>query len=254
MLDDWFRWEREAAINLLFPTLEGSMKPLQDFTGHGFPTTILVFKKGIVTWCLKNKEFYELGAKLLEIYKDPVKEQEMVDEAGKRLAQLQKLEDEINKKDLTGLTNDSLTDLYNRLHEAFINYYGIGAIQEPLAMQAEVELGGDSSHRIIPSKISYVQEADNYLYQMKDIDGFIKKYYWIENNYSGTKLITREDVEKRLANIKPTEAPKSGGKQERLVKLLGNFATYQDERKKNILILRFILILNSYYMTKSVLD
>lgn len=244
MTDDWFRWEREAAIHLLFPTLEGSMKPLQDFTGYGFPTTILAFKKGIVIWCVKNSEFYGLGAKLLAIYKDSAKEQEMVDETEKRLTLLQTIEEEIGSSDLTNLMNESLADLYRRLHEAFINYYGIGAIQEPLAMQAEIELGGNSSHLIIPSKISYVQEADNYLFQTKDIDGFIKKYYWIENNYSGTKEITKDEVEKRLANIKPTEVPVSGGKQERRVELLSNFATYQDVRKKNILIyLHFLEIL-----------
>ena len=89
-MDDWFRWEREATIHLLFPTLEGSMKPLEEFSGHGFPTTILVFKDGIVTWCVKNTEFYGLGAKLLNIYKDEQKEQQMVHEASKKLKILRK--------------------------------------------------------------------------------------------------------------------------------------------------------------------
>ena len=84
-MDEWFRWEREATIHLLFPTLEGSMKPLEEFTGYGFPTTILNFKNGLVTWCVKNTEFYGLGAKLLGIYKDYKREQEMVVEANKRL-------------------------------------------------------------------------------------------------------------------------------------------------------------------------
>lgn len=248
-MDDWFRWEREAAIHLLFPTLEGSMKPLEEFSGHGFPTTILVFKNGIVTWCAKNTEFYGLGAKLLKIYKDEKKEQEMVKEVAKRLAILKQVEVEIKDNNISDLTNEQLADLYFKLHDAFINYYGIGAIIEPLAMQAEVELKEKSTlshdeiaHLVAPDKLSYIQEADNYLLETKDIDGFIEKYYWIDNNYSQTKVLTKEETEKRLASIKPFQVSDQkstntelDSESQRLVQLLKSFATYQDDRKRNIL-------------------
>lgn len=248
-MDDWFRWEREAAIHLLFPTLEGSMKPLEEFSGHCFPTTILVFKNGIVTWCVKNTEFYGLGAKLLQIYKDEKKEQEMVEEAVKRLGVLKRIEAEIKDCNISDLTNEQLTDLYSRLHDAFINYYGIGAIQEPLAMQAEVELKEKSNlshdeiaHLVAPNKLSYIQEADNYLLETKGVERFIEKYYWIDNNYSQTKVLTKEEAEKRLATIKPIQATDQksvstelDSESQRLIQLLKNFATYQDDRKRNIL-------------------
>lgn len=249
-MDDWFRWEREAAIQLLFPTLEGSMQPLEKFSGLGFPTTILIFKNGIVTWCVKNTEFFGLGAKLLAIYKDESKEQEMVKEATKRLRTLKKVEEKIDEINISGLTNEQLAELYTKLHHAFINYYGIGAIQEPLAMQAEVELkettnlsSEEISNLAVPNKLSYIQEADNYLLETKDIDGFIKQYYWIDNNYSQTKVLSKEEVEKRIVNIKATresgynsENPDLSAAASRLVQLLKNFATYQDDRKKNILV------------------
>lgn len=250
MKDKWFRWEREAAIHLLFPTLEGSMQPLEEFSGYGFPTTILIFKNGIVTWCVKNTEFYGLGEKLLKIYKDPRKENEMVKEAAKRLEALRVVEGNIDDTSFSDLTNEELSHLYNQLHDAFINYYGIGAIQEPLAMQAEVELKAtinlsseEISNLAAPNKLSYIQEADNYLYETKDIDGFIKKYYWIDNNYSQTKVLSKDEVEKRLSSIAPTKASivKStdinlSDEAKRLVELLKNFAIYQDDRKRNILI------------------
>lgn len=249
-MDEWFRWERESAIHLLFPTLEGSMKPLEEFTGYGFPTTILIFKNGIVTWCVKNKEFYGLGAKLLEIYKDENKERKMKDETARRLETLKRVEKEINEVTVSGLTNDQLLDLYTRLHDAFINYYGIGAIIEPLAIQAEVELketskvsSEDVASLTTPDRLSYIQEVDNYLLETKDIEGFIEKYYWIDNNYSQTKVLTKDDVEKRLANIKSTQLAEQTSKDfdlnknsKRLAQLLKNFATYQDDRKRNILV------------------
>lgn len=247
-MDDWFRWEREAAIHLLFPTLEGSMKPLEKFSGYGFPTTVLIFKNGIVTWCVKNSEFYGLGAKLLKIYKDGKKEQEMVEEAAKRLEVLMQVEVEIKEVNVANLTDEQLVELYDKLHDAFINYYGIGAIQEPLAMQAEVELKESSklssdeiAHLVAPDKLSYIQEADNYLLGTKNIDGFIEKYFWIDNNYSQTKVLTKDEVKKRLANIKPVKPSQNSSnfeldsESQRLVQLLKNFATYQDDRKRNIL-------------------
>lgn len=258
MQDEWFRWEREAAIHLLFPTLEGSMQPLEKFSGYGFPTTILIFKNGIVTWCVKNTEFYGLGEKLLKIYKDPRKEGEIVKEAFKRLEMLRIVEEKIDNTSLSALTNNELNNLYSQLHNAFINYYGIGAIQEPLAMQAEVELkeitnlsSEEISNLTAPDKLSYIQEAENFLSETKDINSFIEKYFWIDNNYSQTKVLSKEEVEKKLSNIKPTQSsskksPDSDLNTEakRLVELLRNFATYQDERKRNILIyLHFLEIL-----------
>lgn len=250
MADNWFRWEREAAIHLLFPTLEGSMKPLEKFTGYGFPITILIFKNGIATWCLKNTEFYGLGARLLKIYKDENKEQKMVEEGVKRLKALNKIEEEINGLNISNLTNKQLVKLYDKLYIAFLNYYAIGAIQEPVAMQAEVELKEISdlsddkiSHLVAPDKLSYVQEADNYLVKTKDIDGFIKRYYWIDNNYSRTKILSKDDVKKRLASIKSVQPSQQSSRNldlsaetKRLVQLLKNFAIYQDDRKRNILV------------------
>ncbi len=258
MKDPWFRWEREATIHLLFPTLEGSMGPLKDFSGFGFPTTILIFKNGIVTWCTKNSEFYELGAKLLKIYQDYSKEQQMVDKANKRLKELRKVEKEIKRLTPANLTNIQLLSLYSRLHNCFIRYYGIGAIQEPLAMKAEENLktligltDEQLASLVAPNKLSYIQEAQNYFLQTKDKDRFIKKYFWIDNNYSQTKVLTKKAAEKILSRIKLTPIPTQNSanldlspKAKRLVELLKNFGGYQDERKKNILIyLHFLEIL-----------
>ncbi|MBU1032050.1 hypothetical protein KKE03_04000 [Patescibacteria group bacterium] len=234
MKDPWFRWERESAIHLLYPTLEGSMKTLQDFCGYSYPLTILIFKNGIVTWCMKEKEFYDLGAKLLKLYGKEPKEKKLMRAVEKRLKVLQKAEEKVSRS-VKDLTNDSLADLYQKLHDAFVAYYTLGAIIEPLAMQAERQLKG-VRHEVVPSKISFVQEAENYLLDTKDIEGFINKYFWIENSYARTKVLTKEDVENRLKNIKQVKAPKISQGSQGFIRILNNFATYQDERKRNILI------------------
>ncbi|MDP2649639.1 MAG: PEP-utilizing enzyme [bacterium] len=226
------------------------MQPLKKFTGYGFPISVLIFKNKIVTWCLKEKEFNKLGTKLLAIYKDKNKEQEMSSELAKRLDRLTKIEEEIGNLEALNLSDKLLTDIYYKLHDAFINYYGIGAIQEPLAMQAEEKLKEisnlnheDIALLVASDKLSFIQEAENYLFETKNIDEFIKKYYWIDNNYSKTNVLSKEDAEKRVAGIKPTKlsAVKSSNinlstEARRLIELLRHFASYQDDRKRNILI------------------
>lgn len=258
MKDPYFRWEREASIHLLYPTLEGSMKPLEDFSGHSYPTTILIFKNGIVTWICKEDEFYAVGAKFLAIYKYPNKEKEMLVQWVKRLDELKRVEKEIDRVDLNKLTNEKLGNLYRRLHECFVAYYTVGAIQEPLAMQVELELKSSSnlgdeqiSHLTSPTKISFIKEAENSLLE-EGIEAFIEKYFWIDNNYSGTKVLSEDDAKKRLDHIKIDEnnqkqdvqVPDLSEKEQRLAELLRNFGAYQDERKRNILIyLHFLEIL-----------
>lgn len=259
MKDEWFRWEREATIHLLFPTLEGSMKHLEDYAGCGYPTTILIFKDGIVSWICREDDFYKVGEKLLAIYKDPNKEKEMVKDTLKRLAVLNKVEKEIEGSDLITLTQEKLINLYKRLHDGFVAYYSIGAMHEPIPMQAELELKSSTSlgddlisSLTAPTKVSFIKEAENYLLHSKDIKGFIKKYYWIDNNYSGTKVLSEEDVKKRLNHLRINEKPHSLGNQaislskkgKRLIEILKNYGAYQDERKRNILIyLHFLEIL-----------
>ncbi len=249
MKDPYFRWEREAAIHLLYPTLEGSMKTLEDYCGFGYPTTILNFQNGIVRWICKESEFYKEGEKLLELYMEPQKEKKMLTDWSKRLSVLNKVEREINKTKLGKLSKEKLIILYQRLHDSFVAYYTVGAIDEPLAMEAEkklkasVKLSDDAiSHLTSPVKTSFIKEAENTLFK-KGVEQFLKKFFWIDNNYSGTKVLTTEDAKKRLEHIRGDENHKIRPEetnlteqQRRLAELLRNFGGYQDERKRNILI------------------
>lgn len=251
MKDPYFRWEREATIHLLFPTLEGSMKKLENYAGIGYPTTILIFQKGIVRWICKEDYFYKVGEKLLSIYIDHKKEKEMAQGTEDRLENLNKVEKEIDGMALATLANKELTALYKKLHDSFVDYYTIGSMHEPVPMAVEMELKSNKnltddvvSFLTTPTKISFIKEAENYLLQTKDIEGFIKKYYWIDNNYSGTKVLSEEDVKKRLNNLNISEESHGLGKQaidlskreKRLIEILKNYGAYQDERKRNILI------------------
>ncbi len=256
MKNTWFRWEREANTHLLYPTLEVFFKPLKKYTRVSAPTMILIFERGIVTWCIEESEFIDYGNKLLKVFKDPQKEKEMMDDIKKALVNLKQIEKDQEKLDLNNLNDDELVKLHQGLYQAFIKYYTMGAIGTPLSFSAEILLKekGLSDEELnmltTPDEISYVKEADDYLLATKDIKGFKIKYFWIDNNYSGTKVISVKEVERRLKNLTndinkqtPEVSKRTSGvsvnddkEVVRLIELLKNYSTYKDNRKKEILI------------------
>lgn len=259
--DSWFKWEREASIHLLFPTLEGSMEPLRKYVGFGFPTCILFFKNGVVTWCLKENDFYKFGAKLRKIYTDPVKEKRMVANLKTSLKKLQDTEKLVKHARLQKINDKQLISLYRKLYDNFLEYYAIGAISTPLSSETEQFLQKntklpDEQINLLsaPSQDSYSKQAEKYLLKTQNVQGFIDQYFWIDNNYANVKTVTTQEVESRLRQlknshqeIKKSKPPKKiGNKFQRLFELLRNYSIYKDERKKNILIyLHFLnLILN----------
>lgn len=253
MKDQWFRWEREASIHLLFPTLEAFYQPLFKYSCVSAPTMVLIFAKGVVTWCIKEDEFMDYGRKLLGVYKDPKKEKKMVSDIRKASSHLRKIETEQENLDFANLSNNDLVRQHKKLYKAFMDYYTMGAIGTPLSFVAETDLKakGLTSEQLnaltTPSQISYVSQADEYLLKTKNVKDFVNKYFWINNNYSGTSVISEQEVRNRLRsllskNLTPTKssavktAVKLSSEDKRLVELLKHYAVYKDDRKKEILI------------------
>lgn len=251
MDNSWFRWERQASIHLLFPTLEVFYQPLESYSKVVAPTMILVFERGVVTWCIKESEFVEYGNNLLQLYCDPNKERKMVSDIKKSLSLLKMIEEKMDGLTLSKLSDHELADIHHKLYHAFLNYYTMGAIGTPLSFSAEIILKNKGlSDDVInslatPDEISYVVEADQHLLQTKNTKSFIDKYFWIDNNYSGTKRINAIDVKKRLNFLKDKSATKMVHGQsvvkldkesKRLIELLKHYSVYKDNRKKEILI------------------
>lgn len=253
MLNQWFKWEREAQVHLLYPTLEGSMQPLNDYTGFSFPTTTLIFQDGVVSWCMLQKEFDKLGENLRGVFKDKNKEKKLVRDIKSSTEDLQKVERELDRENLNSLNNTELLNLYRNLYQKFLIFYSIGAISSPLSLETEKYLKekvglSDKQLNILakPKRDSYSKEAEKYLLETKNITGFTKKYFWIDNNYSSVRNLTLQDIQQRLNSLKSTETKNNkltkigrislSAQERRLIELLRNYALYKDDRKKNILI------------------
>lgn len=106
---------------------------------------------------------------------------------------------------------------------------------------------------------SFLSEAQKYLWQIKNSSGinqdklikkFIKKYYWIENTYTGCKLFTNKDILERAKELKYKpffdvdkikrykqkllKRIRLTNKQKFVIKTIEICFRWQDERKKNI--------------------
>ncbi len=253
MKDKWFRWEREASSHLLFPTLEAFYTPLFKYSGVPAPTMVLVFKKGVVTWCIEEDAFMAYGRNLLRVYSDPKKEKKMVSDIKSALQSLKKIEAEQEKLDLKKLSNKDLVAEHKKLYSAFLSYYTMGAIGTPLSFAAETDLNakglsGEQLHLLTtPKQISYVAKADAYLEETKNIKGFIQRYFWVNNNYSGTEILSETKAKERLQSISSKEPEKAraamikstvklSASDRRAIELLKYYSAYKDDRKKEILI------------------
>ena len=177
----------------------------------------------------------------------------MVGHIKKALRYLKQTEVHQKTLNLQSLTNDELIEEHTRLYQAFLEYYTMGAIGTPLSFVAEIDLKSkgltDEELNMLttPKQISYVSQADQFLVTTKNIKGFITKYFWINNNYSGTGVITEGDVKQRLKLLLPKKSVlrksravelkvKLSKIDRRLVELLKHYSVYKDDRKKEILV------------------
>lgn len=224
------------------------MEPLKSYVGFGFPLTVLIFKDGVVTWCMKETEFMDLGERLRNIFVSSRREKRFTKDLRNSIKVLQRVEATIQKTDLKNLTDTELVKLYRKLYSNFLIFYAIGSISTPMSFETESYLKQNSKISDIdfnllthPKRDSYIREAEKYLLKTKDIGGFLDKYYWIDNNYSQTKVLTQKEVLTRLKEIESHKRlkrsyskTKLSASDNRLIELLRNYALYKDNRKKHI--------------------
>ncbi len=232
MTEEWFRWERESSIQSMFPCLKAWNKPFRDYVGFGWPTSILIYMKNVVAWCLRQDDVYKFGQKLIDYYLMPSNLYKLKIGIEGEVGRLNGIFNDIDNTQLSNLGNDKILALYNSLVEGYIEWYKIGGSIEPIDMQGEkvlakslVNIGEDTkllSSITAISKESFAMEQQKdllriaakiksveggkYLFSrptekiveelpndIKDlIDGHTRKYFWINNNFLTTSMLNRE--------------------------------------------------------------
>ncbi|MFH0889704.1 MAG: PEP-utilizing enzyme [Candidatus Aenigmatarchaeota archaeon] len=229
MTEEWFRWERESSIQSMFPCLKAWNKPFRDYVGFGWPTSILIYLKNVVAWCLRRDDVYKFGQKLIDYYLVQYNLSKLKTDIEVESGRLNAIFNDIDSTRLPDLDNDKVLALYNSLVNEYIEWYKIGGSIEPIDMQAEkvlaetlVHMGKDTkllSSLIVISNESFAMEQQKdllriaakiksteggeYIFsrstekiveemsdELKDfIDAHTKKYFWVKNNFLSTSML-----------------------------------------------------------------
>lgn len=180
----------------------------------------------------------------------------------------QKLFASLLTKDLSGLTEAELLNLFKQCIEASTATVGLGHVIEPVGFGLDEELKqrllqhlpDKKSFNLVyanltkPSQLSFIAEEQIDLEKLLGLDGpaledaiqiHLKKYYWLLCNYIGPRKLTKQAILERLDAVrKPTQQGQTGNhpieieideETRHMADTLNFLAVWQDERKLNIM-------------------
>ena len=228
MSEQWFKWERESAIHPLFVPYIGSFTKQREYIGANWPTTLLIFRSHIVLWCNKIEPLHKFGQKLINLFMTTNKLNKVLRDFDFYIKKLKQHFVRIEKFDLDRLSNEELLDVYNKFMNDYIDYWKVGMLAEPVAIQGErlikEKLEGIKDNKLFNQYLSVLiattknsfsrqQEKDLLKIAIK-IKGNLnspltknllkehsKKYFWMYNNYYITGILDENFFFKELEDL-----------------------------------------------------
>lgn len=228
MIEEWFKWERESAIHPLFVPYIGSFTRQREYIGANWPTTLLIFRGHIVLWCNKIEPLHKFGQRLINLFMTTNKLNKVMKDFDFYTRKLKIHFVKIEKFDLNRISDEELLGIYNKFMNDYIDYWKVGMLAEPVAIQGErlirEKLKGVKDNKIfnrylsvliatIKKSFSRRQEEDLLKTAIK-IKGNLnspliknlikehsKKYFWIHNNYYTTEVLGRNFFFKELKDL-----------------------------------------------------
>ena len=218
MKNEWFEWERESTIHPLFLTLESGMTALKPYFGESWPDTILIFRGPVVLWCNKVEDLRKLGERMIDHYLEEKNLTKMLFDLDRETKRLRGNFSKIDALNLSGISDAELLNTYEELRKSFLDWFAIGWLVEPVAIQGEhLTLKKTQDKKAISVLTSTTKDSFSKrglmdllrIAQMKkdgkDIEKALaahaKKYFWIQNNYFKTRILDKAFFEGELKNV-----------------------------------------------------
>lgn len=228
MTEEWFRWERESTLHPLFVPYIGSFTKQRDYIGMNWPTTLLIFRGHVVLWCNKIEPLHKFGQKLINLFLTANKLKKIMKDFDFYIKKLKQHFAKIEKTDLSRLSNEKFLEIYNKFMDDYIDYWKVGMLTEPVAIQGErlikekLKSIGDNklfnqylSVLIATTKKSFSRQQEEDLLKIAiKIKGNLnspltknllkehsKKYFWMHNNYYTTEVLDENSFFKELKNL-----------------------------------------------------
>ena len=228
MIEEWFRWEREATIHPLFVPYTGSFTRQREYIGANWPTTLLIFKGHVVLWCNKIEPLHKFGQRLIELFMNSNKLNKVMKDFGFYIKKLKQHFAKIQKVNLSKLSNKKLLEVYNKFMNDYVDYWKIGMLAEPVAIQGErlikENLKNIKDNKLFNQYLSILitttkksfsrQQEEDLLKIAIKIKGNLnssvikdllkehsKKYFWLHNKYYTTEVLDENFFLKELKGL-----------------------------------------------------
>ena len=228
MKEEWFRWERESTIHPLFVPYIGSFTRQREYIGTNWPTTLLIFRGHVVLWCNKIEPLHKFGQKLIHLFLTTNKLKKVMKDLNSYIKKLKRHFAKIGKFNLNRLSNEELLKVYNDFMNDYIDYWKVGMLAEPVAIQGEhlikAKLKVIKDNKLFNQYLSVLiattkksfsrqQEEDLLKIAIKTkgnansplaknlLKEHSKKYFWMNNNYYTTDVLDENFFFKELRDL-----------------------------------------------------
>ena len=244
----WEPHDAPATPHLMYPAAEAPTNTLKKIAGYAYEIISFFIQDGIGRYGFAEEDIEKLGKLLLEnpsevpklakLWVDYIKKFEKVCE---KIHNLEKLSDK------------ELFNLYKEFYTAYLNEYAIPLLANAFDtyfqkwLQNKVKSHEDFILLTTPVKESFTQKEVRELLSikkdkdfLKNIEKHAKKYFWLQNNYAGAKILDKDYFIKRHESEEQMEIEKVDKKpiiekyslSPGLIKAAEEFIYWRDERKK----------------------
>lgn len=242
----------------------------KSYKGHSWPKILCLFDENRMLWLNEQPELRIAGAEVFLAYMLPKKSRDKLRKQWlSSVAKLVKFERVLGKTDLKSLTNEELYFLGQKFYNLLIDFWlptipaelGNYGSDHLLEQKLSLFVQKDQLHRVMeilttPERPSFYQQEEIALAESKTIKRHQSQFFWLQNSYNGTKVLSVEFFAKRKRKlpkdlkvkfqqqIKDIRLAKvKAQKQYRLPKQIMDISyalsygvAWQDERKKQIFI------------------
>lgn len=185
------------------------------YKGFVWPKALIIFKEGRGVWMHEFPELRKDGGKLFLSYMLPIgKRGEARKNWKKSRDELIKEEKEMEKVDLTKISNEELIKIWRDFNNS-INKFWVYSIIPELSNYGSSEILQDKLKSIVPqnemmsvmeiltapTEVSFYQEEEMDLAETDNLKGHQKKYFWLKNSYANVEVLPIEFFSERKKSI-----------------------------------------------------
>ena len=243
----------------------------KEFSGERWPDTLVLFKENQILWINEFPALRKAGKEVFFEYMLNQKIRNQIYQRWlKRTEELTQFQNQLLKTDLAQLSTAELKTVWFNFFEKTIRFWNLSIPSELAGYGSEEILNEElkkylsdeeklrSAMEILaaPESSSFYQKEEMELTEAENLQSHQQKYFWLQNSYAGTKILSTDYFKERKDKLKPSLREETQKRLKTLIQekkdliretrlspkviaiaqAISEIITWQDERKKHIFI------------------